>query len=172
MIGCLKINEKTNRDLQSKYFTPTEIIPDKFLPSYFSGAAYFMSKLAISKILLVRETVPILHLDDVYIGRLIAKANIADQMLQSVSICTGVNVFERTVYPTTPCFMSGLTVYHRFIDSDEMVAVFNKLKTTDVSKSCGPYPNRWTKDKHQFIASEWRALFDNYRSYGYETVKT
>lgn len=183
MIGCLKQKQATNRRPESKYFAPSDIIADPFLPQYFSGAGYFMSKLAISKILPIRDTVPILHLDDVYIGKLIAKAKIVDQMVQSVSICTGVHAFEETIYkganagwgiteaPTTPCFMSGLTVFHRFLDPDEMVAAFNKLKGTDVSKSCQQpaditkITNRWAKPQLKFIAIEWQALFNNYGSY-------
>ena len=184
MIGCLKKQQKANRRAESKYFTPTDIIPGPFLPFYFSGAAYFMSKLAISKILLVRHTVPILHLDDVYIGNLIAQANMTDQMLQSVSICTGVHAFSAeykdanngwglTEAPTNPCFMSGLTVFHRFIEPDEMTAAFNKLKSTNINKSCqqpgaiSEITKRWSRAQHlKFIATAWQTVFDNYGSYG------
>jgi len=48
MTGCLKKAEPVNRDLTSKYYTPTELIPDVHLPPYFSGAGYFMSKSALT----------------------------------------------------------------------------------------------------------------------------
>ena len=93
MTGCLKASEKVERLPESKYFSPEDLVPDNHLPAYFSGAGYFMAKTAISEILRVRKRVPILHLDDVYIGKLIAIAGISEQMLQSVSICTGVHAF-------------------------------------------------------------------------------
>ena len=50
MIGCLKDKEVVNRDIGSKYFTPTAMITGDTLPPYFSGATYIIHKDAIFKL--------------------------------------------------------------------------------------------------------------------------
>jgi len=181
MTGCLKKAQNTNRRPESKYYAPADLIPDTHLPSYFSGAGYFMAKSALSKILEIRDTVPILHLDDVYIGKLISAAGLTDKMRQSVSICTGVHAFEESVYtkaansgwglkeaPTHPCFMSGITVFHRFLDPKEMEKAFKLLKDDESNKKCTAesitnYAARWMKKPaHYFIAEEFRIMCNNY----------
>ena len=172
MIGCLKKAEPPERKPESKYYSPTDLIPDPHLPPYFSGAGYFMSKSALSKILPIRDTIPILHLDDVYVGKLIKAAGLSDEMLQSVSICIGVQAlgtqWELRGARTTPCLMSGLTVFHRFVDPKEMAQAFKLLKRTENRKTCvggqiETFAARWTKNAtHTFIADEFIIMSNNY----------
>jgi len=50
MIGCLKVDEVTNRDPTSKYFTPRKLFASDTLPYYFSGATYIIDRSAIFKV--------------------------------------------------------------------------------------------------------------------------
>ena len=81
MLGCIKMQERPNRSLTSKYFTPNEMYSLTELPDYFSGAGYLMNRDAVFKLIEVKDKVPLLHLDDVFIGQLIKEAGISDQML-------------------------------------------------------------------------------------------
>jgi len=180
MTGCLKKADKPERKPESKYFMPKQLLPDENLPSYFSGAGYFISKSALSKILPIRDTIPILPLDDIYVGKLIVAAGLSQEMRQSVSICTGVHAFEKAIYkgamggwglkeaPNDPCFMSCLTVFHRFAVPKELVTSFNKVKEGENSKRCTEplitkIASRWAKKSSQrFIAEEFIILCNNY----------
>jgi len=181
MTGCLKKAEPVNRKIKSKYYTPTDILADDHLPSYFSGAGYFMSKSALSKILPIRNAVPILPLDDVYVGLLIQAAGLSSQMRQSISICTGVHAFENSVYtresnvgwgltdiPKNPCAIAGLTIFHRFDDSSQMESAFKKLNECKSSKLCTEasitkYEARWRKKPlHYFIGDEFKIMCNNF----------
>jgi hypothetical protein len=79
MTGCLKTDEPTNRNLESKYFTPIEIYKNDLLPKYFSGAGYLLAREAVFKLISVRSRVLLFPLDDVYFGQLIKMAGIANQ---------------------------------------------------------------------------------------------
>ena len=41
-VGCLKADERVNREITSKYFMPDDLIETATYPSYFSGAGYVM----------------------------------------------------------------------------------------------------------------------------------
>ena len=98
MTGCLKTSDYANRKLASKYFMPSIFVPGPKLPAYFSGAGYIMSASAVNKLLAVRKNCSIINLDDVYVGLLVKNAKLESEMMQSVSICTGVKAFEESVY--------------------------------------------------------------------------
>ena len=182
MTGCLKEHEFPNRRPESKYFTPYEMFAENtFLPPYFSGAGYFMSKTALSKLMPLRHTVPILPLDDVYIGALIAKAKMTKEMVQGISLCTGVGAQHHTATSTSgwtirdalqnPCSMCGLTLFHPFPVAKTMLRVFYKLKTSNVRNMCDyghiivAISKRWEPDQQKIVADEWRVIFGNYKSY-------
>ena len=84
MTGCLKSGQPTNRIFESKYFTPIEFYEPALLPNYFAGAGYFMNRETLQKLIKIKEQVPIIHLDDVYIGKLIKAADLQDTMLQGM----------------------------------------------------------------------------------------
>ena len=98
MTGCLKTSDYANRKLASKYFMPSVFIPGPYLPAYFSGARYIISASALKKLLAVRKNCSIINLDDLYFGLLVQNAKLESEMMQSVSICTGVKAFEESVY--------------------------------------------------------------------------
>ena len=173
MTGCLKKSDNPKRNLASKYFMPRLFIPDRVLPAYFSGAGYIMSASAVKKLLAVRRECDVIHLDDVYIGLLIKHAKLESEMMQSVSICTGITLEYGGVLPdapTNPCLLSGLTMFHKFATGDEMIRSFNLLQNTNITDTCKPtdiekIKKRWPKttERTKFVASEWQELFEFYR---------
>ena len=143
-----------------------------------------MSKTAISKILPIRKEVPILHLDDVYIGNVIKKAGLSDQMMQSLSICTGFHAFqdmhpdidykddgtsewELTDATTDLCVMAGLTIFHKLAEAPELLGAFSKLQSLNITDCNKPekikeIASRWDKPQLLFIGHEWQKNFKNY----------
>ena len=68
-IGCLKTKEPVNRNIESKYFMPDDLVDKAVYPTYFSGASYLMSQDMVRKIYEVVPNQPIIPLDDTYIGK-------------------------------------------------------------------------------------------------------
>lgn len=180
MTGCLKSGQPTNRIFESKYFTPIEFYEPALLPNYFAGAGYFMNRETLQKLIKIKEQVPIIHLDDVYIGKLIKAADLQDTMLQAVNFCTGVHAFAVALFgktanngwklsdgPTEPCLMGGLTVFHRFAQGPEMKKVFLDFKNADVSERCSAakiktISDRWHTKDIQFIGVNYKAVINSY----------
>ena len=67
--GCLKIKEPVNRQIDSKYFMPDDLVNTPVYPNYFSGAGYLMNKDLVEEMQKVVKTEPVIPLDDTYIGK-------------------------------------------------------------------------------------------------------
>jgi len=90
-------------------------------PNYFSGAAYLITNEVASELAAARFDVPMLPLDDTWIGVLVKSIDRTSDMLSSDSICTGVHVVPKGSGGWSmandyddPCFLAGLTIYHRY----------------------------------------------------------
>ncbi len=106
----------------SKYYMPSELVSSmEHYPNYFSGAAYLITNEVASELAAARFDVPMLPLDDTWIGVLVKSINRTSDMLSSDSICTGVHVVPKGSGGWSmandyddPCFLAGLTIYHRY----------------------------------------------------------
>lgn len=77
-IGCLKSSgEKVVRQLTSKYFMPESLVPYETYQPYYSGAGYIVTQEVAQKMYQHYNRVPLVPLDDTYIGMLLHFANLS-----------------------------------------------------------------------------------------------
>ena len=74
--GCLKGPEPVTRHPYFKYFVPYQVYEPDIYPLYFSGAAYVTTLDFALELEKQTEKMPVLPLDDTYIGSLIQAANL------------------------------------------------------------------------------------------------
>lgn len=79
--GFLKRNEKPIRTQKSKWYISRDEYPLDIYPTFCSGTGYVLSTDVTSKIYNVSHTVPIISLEDVYVGLCLAKLNIIPEAL-------------------------------------------------------------------------------------------
>ena len=113
---------------------PRELVKEERYPPYFSGASYLMTANVALKLARAKERLPITPLDDTYIGELIKKVNMTEKMVSSTSLCTGVHVVPQNAGGWSmaldfddPCFLAGLTMYHRFDDGGTLLTIIGTL---------------------------------------------
>ncbi|CAG5098242.1 Oidioi.mRNA.OKI2018_I69.XSR.g15494.t1.cds [Oikopleura dioica] len=143
LIGCMHRNEEINRNIRSKYYMPSELVPMDHYPNYFSGAAYLITKQVASELAAARFTVPMLPLDDTWVGVLINSINRTGDMYSSDSICTGVHVVPKGSGGWSmandyddPCFLAGLTIYHRYPSPERLRKAYQNLRQKNVTQLC------------------------------------
>jgi len=76
-----------------------------------------------------KDKVPIVHLDDVYVGKVIESAGLSQEMDQSISICTGFHALKSenglndkwslAKEIADVCTFAGLVVFHRMKSANE-----------------------------------------------------
>jgi len=67
LVGNLICRSKPHTNEHSKWYTPKYMYPYPYFPNYLSGTAYLMSRDVAEKLYKVSLTVPLLHLEDVFI---------------------------------------------------------------------------------------------------------
>ena len=73
----------------SKWFVPKELYPDKHYPPYADGPSYIMSGASALKLLPVCKSIPVIHIEDVYITGLCRfRANI--DIAEEYTFCQGI----------------------------------------------------------------------------------
>jgi len=80
--GCTKAHDPVMRNLTQagKYYIPEEIYPDKFYPTYYSGAAYVFTGEMALKLAAKKDEVPTIPLDDCYIGSIVEHLNMSHEL--------------------------------------------------------------------------------------------
>ncbi|XP_059824756.1 beta-1,3-galactosyltransferase 5-like isoform X2 [Hypanus sabinus] len=81
--GHVKLKEGPIRDPMSKWFMATEDYPNSTYPPFCSGTGYLFSGALAGKIIAVSKHIPILRLEDVYIGLCLAELNVTPVELDS-----------------------------------------------------------------------------------------
>ncbi|XP_062905867.1 beta-1,3-galactosyltransferase 5-like [Mobula hypostoma] len=84
--GHIKVKEKPIRNPKSKWFMAEEDYPNSTYPPFCSGTGYVFSGALAGKIITVSKHIPILRLEDVYIGLCLAKLNVTPVELYSSRI--------------------------------------------------------------------------------------
>ncbi|XP_078416684.1 beta-1,3-galactosyltransferase 5-like [Cetorhinus maximus] len=74
--GFIKAKEKPIRNQMSKWYLTKEEYPQSTLPTFCSGTGYVFSGDLAEKIIAVSQRLPILKLEDVYIGLCLQKLNV------------------------------------------------------------------------------------------------
>jgi hypothetical protein len=120
---------------------PRELVRDDRYPPYFSGAGYLMTRNVAFKLATAKDQLQITPLDDTYIGTLIKHINMTSKMISSVSLCTGVHVvptnaggWSMAADNDDPCFLAGLTMYHRFGDAGNNIKFSTNQRLDKIPK--------------------------------------
>lgn len=170
LIGCMHRNEEINRNIRSKYYMPSELVPMEHYPNYFSGAAYLITNQVASELAAARFDVPMLPLDDTWIGVLVNSINRTSEMLSSDSICTGVHVVPKgsggwsmaNDYDN-PCFLAGLTIYHRYPSPERLLKSYHNLRQKNLTLICHDNAQetidnvirKWGDEARSMMLSAW-----------------
>lgn len=180
LVGCMHQNEMVNRNIKSKYYMPRELVKEERYPPYFSGASYLMTANVALKLASAKKHLPITPLDDTYIGELLKKVNMTDKMVSSTSLCTGVHVVPQNAGGWSmaldfddPCFLAGLTMYHRFDDGAIMKNSFMNMRQTNLSSICDHrskeimdnVQTKWGVQQKSYLLDEWTKYYNNFFNY-------
>lgn len=120
---------------------PRDLVKSDRYPPYFSGAGYVMTANVAFRLAEAKKELPITPLDDTYIGELIKMINYTDRMVSSTSLCTGVHVVPQNAGGwhmdkdfDNPCFLAGLTMYHRFGEGGKTLTYPRKFIFTSLNR--------------------------------------
>ena len=78
-VGCVHFGSSPNHDLSSKYYVPRNIYPGLYYPDYCPGAGYVISTDVVQLLYKIIPSVPMLYIDDVYIGILMKKIGVVPE---------------------------------------------------------------------------------------------
>lgn len=121
--GRIVKNEKRQKDYSHKWYAPSYMYWQDEYPSFLAGPAYLMAQSVAAKLLQTATTIPIFHLEDVYITGICAKKAqiplVDDQRFTDYQI------------PFKKCSLLKLYSAHSFRPPEMYKAqlLFNKLQT-------------------------------------------
>lgn len=131
------------------------------------------------KLIEKKDLVPIIHLDDVYIGQLIQSAGLTDQMKNSLSICTGFHALkdqEASGWTLDKnhnfgCILAGLVVLHKYVTAAELQTGYDdltRISSPKIATTCKVFVDQleemWKLEEHQSIFIEWEKMFNKYQA--------
>ncbi|XP_011497062.1 PREDICTED: beta-1,3-galactosyltransferase 1-like isoform X2 [Ceratosolen solmsi marchali] len=128
LIGSLICNAKPITDPKNKWYTPKYMYSDRTYPSYLSGTGYVMSSDVALRLYKAALSIPVLHLEDVYITGLCAK----EAGLKPVNH-HGFSYIPRNL---DICSLRETITAHK-VNASNMYTVWNKLK--NFSTNCKNY---------------------------------
>nr|XP_008119274.1 PREDICTED: beta-1,3-galactosyltransferase 4-like [Anolis carolinensis] len=115
-----------NRDSRSKHYIPASLYPAEHFPLYCSGAVYVLSGTAVPILLGASRHVPLVPVEDVFVGLCAHWAGILPQHLARL---TGA-----AHYPPDPCCYREVLLSVHNVTPIEMAAVWDS--TTPYKKTC------------------------------------
>ncbi|XP_078033491.1 beta-1,3-galactosyltransferase 1 isoform X1 [Augochlora pura] len=124
LLGSLICNAKPILDPNNKWYTPKYMYSEKMYPNYLSGTGYVMSLDVALKLYQAALTMPLLHLEDVYITGLCAKR----AKVRPVNHL-GFSYIPRKL---DPCILRNVITAHK-VNSFNMYVIWNKLHDTNLS---------------------------------------
>nr|XP_060616680.1 beta-1,3-galactosyltransferase 4-like [Anolis sagrei ordinatus] len=125
-LGQIHWRARPNRDSHSKYYIPTSLYPAERFPLYCSGAVYVLSGAAVPILLGASRHVPLVPVEDIFVGLCAHWAGIAPQHLARL---TGGDHFP----PDRCCYQGILLSVHK-VTPIEMAAVWDS--TTPYKEMC------------------------------------
>ncbi|XP_075880119.1 N-acetyllactosaminide beta-1,3-N-acetylglucosaminyltransferase 3-like [Nelusetta ayraudi] len=112
--GFLHHSSKPIRDMANKYFVPPEVYMSDNYPPFLSGGGILLSKYTATVMYNMSKHIPLFPLDDVYLGILLAKAQL--NLTSHAGVKTfGLDIPFKNVDVLDPCFYKDLLLAHRFL---------------------------------------------------------
>jgi len=128
LMGSLICNAVPIKDPYNKWYVPQYMFGERHYPAYLSGTGYLMSRKTISSLYRASLTLPLFHLEDIYITGLLARqANI--RPLDNI----GFSYIRRKL--NSCLFRQTISTHH--VKHAEMRAIYQKLVTSKDIK-CPP----------------------------------
>ncbi|XP_059356966.1 beta-1,3-galactosyltransferase 2-like [Carassius carassius] len=120
--GHLMPDMSPNRNKESKWYMPREVYPGRRYPTFCSGTGYVFSGDVAQRIYVTSLTIPRLHLEDVYIGKCLAKLKIEPTPPPNE------HLFNHWRVPYSSCRYSNLITSHGF-HPNEIIQYWQHLQS-------------------------------------------
>ena len=127
ILGSTLLTSPRITDPLNKYFVSSKVFKENVYPPYVSGGGFIMSSLIAKKIFLVMQTIPVIPIDDAYLGICLKQLKILPQQHK------GFKSWEKpwkSLYgkdsPNRICYLqSAMTVHH--VDGTMLIEAWKLL---------------------------------------------
>ncbi|XP_041791240.1 N-acetyllactosaminide beta-1,3-N-acetylglucosaminyltransferase 3-like [Chelmon rostratus] len=136
--GHLIQNVGPIRSSGSKYFIPVQVQESNSYPPYCGGGGFLLSGYTALVIYKMSHSIPILPIDDVYMGMCLAKAGLGPSSHMGVKTA-GLYIPSSTLDGYDPCFYKEVLLVHRFL-SAHMYFMWHRVH--DPNLICGSSQKR------------------------------
>ncbi|XP_072244773.1 N-acetyllactosaminide beta-1,3-N-acetylglucosaminyltransferase 3-like [Leuresthes tenuis] len=133
-IGHLIQNVGPIRSSGSKYFVPVQVQESNMYPPYCGGGGFLLSGYTAMVIYDMSKSIPILPIDDVYMGMCLAKAGLGPASHMGVKTA-GLHLTSVTSDEYNPCFFKDVLLVHRFVPA-QMYLMWHSIR--DPYLKCSP----------------------------------
>lgn len=120
LMGSLICGAVPIRDPYNKYYCPKYMFEEKVYPNYLSGTGYLMSRSTAAVLLEASSTVPVFHLEDIYLTGIVARA-VGLRPEDSYQ-------FSYLKAHLKPCLYAQIITSHH-LNPEEMVSMAKKART-------------------------------------------
>ncbi|XP_061119501.1 acetylgalactosaminyl-O-glycosyl-glycoprotein beta-1,3-N-acetylglucosaminyltransferase-like [Conger conger] len=117
----------------SKYYIPPQVYAGKTFPPYCTGGGFLLSRSTAQVILGMSPTVPLMPIDDVYIGLCLDKASLRPSMHFGFLV-VGERAMAKLTYPLDPCLFRDIFLAHGF-QTYEIMVIWERIHAPELM--CG-----------------------------------
>ncbi|XP_035996928.1 N-acetyllactosaminide beta-1,3-N-acetylglucosaminyltransferase 3 [Fundulus heteroclitus] len=128
--GHLIMNVGPIRAPGSKYFIPVQVQESNSYPPYCGGGGFLLSGYTAGIIYRMSKSIPILPIDDVYMGMCLAKAGLDPTSHMGVKTA-GLHIPSRKVDGYSPCFYKEMLLVHRFLPGS-IFLMWNRIQNPNL----------------------------------------
>ncbi|XP_043911336.1 N-acetyllactosaminide beta-1,3-N-acetylglucosaminyltransferase 3-like [Protopterus annectens] len=118
--GQLIANVGPVRHKSSKYYVPEQVYPSDSYPPYCTGGGIMMSRFTAREIYHASLSIPIMPIDDVYLGICLEKVGLSPASHMAVAVF-GIQVTSVSIDSFDPCFYKEYLVVHRLLPYETIV---------------------------------------------------
>ncbi|XP_073516540.1 N-acetyllactosaminide beta-1,3-N-acetylglucosaminyltransferase 3-like isoform X1 [Phyllobates terribilis] len=129
-VGALNEGMPLIREKHSKYYVSKEIFPADSYDPYCGGGGILMSSFTASSIQKESQYIPLIPIDDAYLGMCLKRAGLAPQNHEGIRTL-GIRV-PNNIDSFDPCFYQHMLMVHRFMPY-EMLIMWKSLQITKLS---------------------------------------
>ncbi|KAJ8405005.1 hypothetical protein AAFF_G00329260 [Aldrovandia affinis] len=119
-VGQVLRDTKPVRWTQSKYYIPPQVYTAEFFPPYCTGGGFLISGYTAKVIYNMSSSMPIIPIDDAYIGMCLDKAGLQPKMHVGV-LAVGEKVDPKRIYNMDPCLYRDIILAHGFMPYEILV---------------------------------------------------
>uniref|UniRef100_F7BK30 Hexosyltransferase n=1 Tax=Monodelphis domestica TaxID=13616 RepID=F7BK30_MONDO len=126
----------------SKYYVPELVVKENRYPPYCAGGGFLMSRFTTRAIRRASHLIPLIPIDDVYMGMCLEHAGLAPAIHSGIRV-VGVHSPSPRLGSFDPCFYKELLLVHRFLPY-EILLMWDALKQPGLE--CGKKALRYPGD--------------------------